>query len=115
MEINLYQIIGVVVSFPLLFLGVYRFVSRKKGQTLLKLFANLVIWGGILLVSIFPGITDALGDILGVKGAANGIIFLAFLVLFFLIFRLLSALEKVEENLTTVVRRLALKNLKKKK
>ncbi len=115
MEINLYQIVGVVISAPLLLRGIYKFVGREKGQTLFKLLANLVVWGGILAVSIYPKIVEVLASILGIKGAINGIIFLAFIILFFIVFRLLGALEKVERNLTMVVRKLALKDLKKKK
>lgn len=115
MEINLYQIIGIVISLPLLFWGTYKFISRERGQTLFKFLANFVVWGGILVVSVFPQIVNDVAGFLGIKGAVNGIIFLAFLILFILVFRILRILERLEENLTTVIRRLALKDLKKKK
>ncbi len=98
----------------MLFLGIYRFVRREKGQTVIKLLVSLIVWGGLLVISIFPHIIDKLGGLLGIQGATNGIIFLAFLFLFFISFRLLRVVERIEENLTTLVRKLALKDLKKK-
>ena len=69
----------------------------------------LVFWTFILLIALFPDlITDFIANILGFKSNINALIFLALGILFFMNFRLIQTINKLERKLTKLVRSKAL-------
>ena len=111
MKISLYQIIILGISIVMLFLGTKEFVKRETGQTLLKFIVRLIVWGGMGVLAVYPNATEIVARILGFKENINAVIILGFLLVFMLIFKLLSAIEKVEQNISELTRREALSHL----
>jgi len=111
--IYLYQIIVVAISATMIHKGVSNFIKKETGQTFLKLFTRIFVWGGIATVAIFPKITNVFAEIIGLKGNINAVILTGFLLVFLMIFKLLSAIEKLEQNISKLTRKEALKDLKK--
>lgn len=111
MKISLYQIIILGISVVMLFLGTKEFVKRETGQTLLKFIVRLIVWGGMGVLAVYPNATEIVARILGFKENINAVIILGFLLVFMLIFKLLSAIEKVEQNISELTRREALSHL----
>jgi hypothetical protein len=111
MKILFYQVIVVGVASVMLFTGIKDFVKRETGQTFLKLSVRLIVWGGMALVAIFPEFTRLFAKILGIEGNINAVILTGFLLIFLLIFKLLSAIEKLEQNLSELTRKDTLKQL----
>jgi hypothetical protein len=111
MKISLYQIIVVGVSSVMLFTGIKDFAKREVGQTFLKLFVRIVVWGGMALVAIYPDFTLLLAKIIGIEGNINAVILTGFLLIFLIIFKLLSAIEKIEQNVSELTRRDAIQQL----
>lgn len=111
MKISLYQIIVVGVSSVMLFTGIKDFAKREVGQTFLKLFVRIVVWGGMALVAIYPDFTLMLAKIIGIEGNINAVILTGFLLIFLIIFKLLSAIEKIEQNVSELTRRDAIQQL----
>gem|GEM_PF-281055 len=70
----------------------------------------LIIWLAAALVVIWPDITVWIANRVGVGRGSDLVIYLAIIFLFYTIFRLLLRLEKMEKNLTELVRQEALKN-----
>jgi len=98
------------LSLLLLFFSLYsigerlvRFIRKEQGQSTFKLIATIFIWGGISYAAFFK---------LGSENNLNTFIFIGFVVVFFILFRLLSILEKNERLLTEIIRKEALKDLK---
>ena len=89
----------------MLFLGVKDFVKREAGQTLLKLVVRLAVWGGMALIAIYPDFTYYLSRIIGIEDNITAVIVTGFLFVFLLIFKLLSAIEKLEQNVSELTRR----------
>lgn len=104
-NIHLYQIVVVVISSIMLFLGIKDFVKREAGQTLLKLVVRLAVWGGMTIIAIYPDFTYYLSRIIGIEDNITAVIVTGFLFVFLLIFKLLSAIEKLEQNVSELTRR----------
>ena len=100
MDINLYQIIIVAVSSVMLFQGTKEFIKRESGQTFLKFSVRLVVWGGMVLIAVYPNSMLYISRILGFKDNMNAVVILGFLLIFILIFRLLRAIERIEQNIS---------------
>jgi hypothetical protein len=107
-NIHLYQIVVVAVSSVMLYQGIKDFVKREAGQTYLKLLVRLVVWGGMALVAIYPNFTIILARMIGIVDNMNAVILTGFLFIFLIIFKLLSAIEKIEQNISEITRSKAL-------
>lgn len=108
MKVHLYQVVMVAISSVMLYLGIKEFVNRETGQTLLKLAVRLIVWGGMALIAIYPDFTLVIARILGVVDNFNAVVMMGFLLVFLLIFKLLSAIEKIEQNVSELTRKEAL-------
>ncbi len=111
MKIHIYQIVIICISSVMLFQGAKEFFKRETGQTFLKFAVRVVVWGGMAVVAIFPNSTMIVAKLLGIEGNINAIILTGFLLVFLLIFKLLSAIEKIEQNISELTRKEALSHL----
>ena len=111
MDIPFVRIALVSVSALFLVDGIHKFFKREERQTLFKLLSYLAIWGSILTLGLFPRASHAVSQFLGFGENLNTLIFLGFTVVFFAIFKLLNAVERLERNISEVVRREALEKL----
>ena len=109
MNIHLYQIVVIAVAAVMLVTGIKEFIHRETGQTWLKLLVRLVVWGGMALIAVYPEFTSWLARIIGIVDNMNAVIMTGFLLVFLLIFKLLSAIEKIEQNISELTRKDALR------
>lgn len=105
MKIQLYQIVVVAISSVMLFQGIKDFARRESGQTVLKLLVRLAVWGGMALIAIYPDFTYKISKIIGIVDNINAVILTGFVFVFLIIFKLLSAIEKIEQNISEITRR----------
>jgi len=115
MKFHLYQIIVSLISIAMIYQGVRNFIRGKSGQTILKLLTRIVVWGGMLLIALFPNVTIALANIIGLQGNINAVILVGFILIFLIIFKLFSAVERLEQNISELTRKEALKEIKEEK
>ena len=113
MPVHIYQIIVVGVSVFMIFQGAKNFIQGKSGQTFLKVLVRIMVWGGMSIIAMFPGATNILAEVVGLKGNINAVILSGFLLIFLMIFKLLSAIERLEQGLSEVTRKDALKEIEK--
>jgi hypothetical protein len=73
----------------------------------------LVFWIGVGMVVALPWTTSLLAARLGVTRGVDLVIYVSVIVLFYLVFRLTLKIEKLEGNITKLVREIALKNVPK--
>lgn len=114
MKIHLYQIIVVAISVFMIYQGAKNFIRGKSRQTLWKLAVRTVVWGGMALIAIFPSFTNTLANIVGLKGNINAVILTGFLLTFLMIFKLLSAIERIEQNISELTRQDSLKKINRR-
>ena len=109
---HLYQIVVATISVVMIYQGLRQYVRREKSQTFLKLFVRLVVWGGMAAITLFPPITNTVAKIIGLQGNVNAAILTGFLLVFLLIFKLLSSIERLEKQLSDLTRKDAIKEIK---
>ncbi len=113
MKVHLYQIAVSLIALFMIYQGIENFIKGKKNQTLLKLFTRIIVWGGMAAIAIFPDLSATIAHIIGIEGNINAVILIGFLFIFLLIFKLLSTIERLEQDLSAITRNEALKEIKK--
>lgn len=109
--LQLYQIIIAALSAFMIYQGIASYMKGGAGQTLLKLTVRLIVWGGMGAVVVFPSITNIFAHVIGIEGNVNAVILTGFLLIFLIIFKMFSAIEKLEQNISMLTRNEALKSL----
>ena len=106
-----YQFIIAALALVMIAFGLQRYLKGGKGQTVLKLLVRLVVWGGMLAITIFPRLTYSLARAAGIEGDINAVTLTGFLLIFLILFKLLSVIERIEYQITLLTRQDALKNI----
>lgn len=113
MSFHIYQIVILSVSAYMIYQGIKNFIRGKSGQTIYKVLIRIIIWGGMSLVALFPETISLLAKTLGIIDNMNAVILTGFLFIFIMIFKLLSAIERLEQDISAVTRKKALDEIKK--
>jgi len=111
MNIQLYQIGVLTLSAVMLFFSIRGFIIREPGQTLFKFLVRLAVWGGLGVIAIYPNLTRVIAHIMGFEDNINAVILIGFLFTLLVIFKMLSAIDKIEQNVSELTRKIALKDL----
>ena len=102
------QILATLISFLAL---ASLFASYRRGAlSLRRLAAWFVLWLIVIVVVFHPAFSDVVAVFLGVSRGTDAAFFIAILLIFYVIFRLLMQIESLEQNLTKIVREIALHN-----
>lgn len=113
MNFQLYQIVITLIAFFMIYQGVKSFIKGKNNQSVLKVSTRIIVWGGMVAIAIFPELSTTIANIIGIKGNINAVILIGFLFIFLIIFKLLSAIERLEQDLSVLTRKDTLEDLKK--
>ncbi|HLC89743.1 MAG TPA: DUF2304 domain-containing protein [Patescibacteria group bacterium] len=103
-----------IIIILFIFFVLWRTFSRylKGDITIRELVIWTVFWLLVSLAAILPQKTDILAQWLGVSRGADLLVYLSIIVLFFVVFRIIVKLEKIDREITRVVRETALKDKK---
>ena len=80
--------------------------NKTHGRTALFWF---VVWLAVLFVVFFTPVIDALSKPIGVGRGIDLVVYISILVLFFVVFQLNMKLDRLEREITKLVREIALK------
>lgn len=103
-HLQLYQVIILILAGFMLYQGVDNFLKGKNHQTVLKLGVRIIVWGGMAIIVLFPDFSNVLADIIGIQGNINAVILTGFILVFLMIFKLLAAIERLEQQMTLLTR-----------
>jgi hypothetical protein len=106
---SLVQLLTPLFCLVMIFRAVSRFARRE--QSFRELVVWIVVWGGIAFVSAVPSVLDSIPAIVGVQSGVNALIFFGLLVLFYAVFRLVIAVETLEERISEMNRKVALRDV----
>ena len=84
---------------------------QKKQIGLLMMLFWLFIWISVLIVVWLPNLTFDLAHILGIERGIDSVVYISIVIMFYLIFKLLVRMEKLENHITALVRKESLKDL----
>lgn len=111
MNLALYQVVILAIAGIMIYQGLKKFVKKQEGQTFLKLFIRIIVWGGMAIIVAFPNISNSVAELIGIQSNVNAVILTGFLLVFMMIFKLLSAIERLEQQISIVTRRESLKEI----
>ena len=111
LDLHPYQLVVAILAVAMIFQGFVRYIRREESQTLLKFLVRLIIWGGMIVVTIFPDVTNWFAEVIGLQGNINAVILTGFLLIFLLIFKLLSSIERLEKQISILTRKDALEDI----
>lgn len=112
LSLHFYQVAISLLAASMIWQGGMRYFRHEKGQTLFKFSIRIIVWGGMSAVAIFPKLSNNLAHVIGIEGNINAVIMVGFVLVFLMIFKLLSAIERLEEQITTLTRKESLDQLK---
>ena len=84
---------------------------KRRGMPTLDFLLWLLVWMGTASIIIFPDATSFVAHRLGIGRGADLIIYTSLLSTFYLIFRIHLTLARVEQEITEIVRAIALERL----
>ncbi len=107
--------IQIIITLFVLFVWWRLFSRWKNNEINYKEFTGwFLFWLVVGLVGVLPESTSYLATILGVGRGADVVVYLSLLIIFYLLFKIFSRLEKNDRQVTKIVRDLAIKNYKEK-
>lgn len=107
MTLTAAQIVLLTLAVPAMVLVGLRYRQKRIGT--LSFFLWLPLWGAIAVVILFPNTTVVVAGLLGIGRGADLVLYLSILLLLYLLFRVIVRLERMDKDITTIVRSLALR------
>lgn len=105
----------ILVTVFIVFILFKLFLQKQKNKiSLLSFLIWFLLWLAVLLVFWLPDTTSYLAAWLGIGRGADLVVYLSILVIFYMIFKIFVRLNKIENEITRVVRDDAIKNVQEK-
>lgn len=105
------RIVLTIVAATFVFSAFVKFMKRENRQTIFKLIANSFIWISVALFAIFPSATHLISERLGFGESLNTLIFIGFVIVFMILFKIINMIERNERNISEIVRKEALNKI----
>ncbi|MFZ4461395.1 MAG: DUF2304 domain-containing protein [Patescibacteria group bacterium] len=103
---NLLQLVFVVSGVIIFILALD--ISRRQKFNALHFLVFLGVGAGLLVFTFFPGILDMLGHIFGLPRGADVLVYVSIIFLMYFVLMLLARAEKNREDITRLVREMAM-------
>lgn len=94
-------------------IAILRYRQRRIGT--LPFFLWLSLWIGAAVVILFPATTAVIARLVGIGRGADLVLYLSVILLLYLLFRVVVRLERMDREITQIVRTLALREEDTKK
>ncbi len=103
---TLIQTLLVTFFLYVLFKVVRRYQAGEMALGITALWA--LFWLGAIFVAVVPTSTSKIAEFVGVGRGADLAVYISLALLFFIVFRLMARIDKLNKEITTVTRELAL-------
>lgn len=113
MQFTAYQVVTPLISIVAL-LYAWNLVLRQK-KTIWEAMLWTVFWGTIAYIALYPDALDYLTAATGIQKRENAVIVTFLGILSFIMFYIIIRIEEMEQRQTRVIRKLALKDIDKRK
>ena len=108
---NLLQVFF-IISGLIIFLVAFDIAKRERFNAL-HFLVFLWVWSGLLVFTFFPSSLNVLGQLFGLQRGADLLVYASIVFLFYFVLLLLQKVESTREEVTRLVRELAIQNAKK--
>ncbi|HLD88587.1 MAG TPA: DUF2304 family protein [Candidatus Nanoarchaeia archaeon] len=107
-EINIYfQVIVVLFALFALSRAFLRF--REGKMSLKEMLFWILLWASVIFVVFFSRMTFIISRIFGIGRGIDLVVYVSIVALFYLIFRIYVKIENIEQDITKIVREVALR------
>lgn len=110
-EILAYQIIILILCAFLILRSFILFLRKKKGFR--EVILAIIIWGSFSLISFFPVLLQDFAHVLGFELGVNALLVVSTIIIFFILLRTLLRMDRMQNDITKLVREIALNKIKK--
>ena len=104
----LYSIIFPIISIIAIVWFLFRYLNQKQSLVTVILWA--IFWIIVSLFAIFPNFSNAFAKLFGITRGLDFIIILVFAVLVYTILKLYYKVDKLQDDVNTLVKEITLKN-----
>ena len=85
----------------------------KDKTSIVKILFWLIFWAGALILIWLPqGTIDSVGQFFGVEKGLDLVVYLSVIILFYIVLRIYNKVDKLQKNITKLVREIAKTNAK---
>lgn len=109
MLIKILLLLFVLFALSRIFSRLYKEEITKK-----EFFIWLIFWLLVGGAVIWPKTTDIIAGFVGVSRGADLLVYISILVIFFIVFKIIVKLEKIDREITKIIRELSLRETKEK-
>jgi len=102
----IYQYIGLAIGIIGIIITFLRFKNGKMSLNMVLVWS--VIWILLIVFSIYPDTTSLLASVTGIGRGLDLILIIGLIGCYYFIFRIYNLIENVEEEITALVREIAL-------
>lgn len=113
--LSIYQLLIFFLAGYYIFRSFSAYIRKEKSKTFLKFATEIIIWGGVLIFSVKPTFVHKISDFFGMGENLNTLVFIGFILVFLMIFKVFSIIEKIENDITELVRAQAVEKFNTKK
>lgn len=107
------MILQIIVCVFVLWMIVRLAIEMKNNQiSLNKFLLWTLIWIGLAIIALIPGIVNYLASLVGIERARDLPIYVSVIILFIMVLRIGIKIEKIEQEITNLVKSIALKRNK---
>jgi len=110
-KLSIFQLLLAGIALVYIAAGTMRYFVGAYRQTLFRFLMGAVLWSAVLVFSLFPDVSHSVSLRLGFGENLYTLIFIGFVLVFIALFKLLAAVERLEQSITGIVRNEALSRL----
>ena len=104
----LYSLIFPIISVIAIVWFIYRYMKGKNS------FITVIIWSifwiFVSVFSLFPHLSNSFANMFGITRGLDFIIILVFVILFYTVLRMYFIVDKMQNDMNTIVKQVALQN-----
>lgn len=103
-----------IICFSLFAISRVGFRYKNDEIALRELILWILFWGISIIVGIIPNSTNLVAKVFGVGRGADLVVYFSLIMLFYIVFKLLGRVYRLERDITKLTRYLALRDIEKK-
>lgn len=111
LQLNFLDFIFLVSGFYILLFAIETAKKERFNAFHFAVFIGVGLF--LILLTLFPVIRDFIGKITGISRGADALVYISIIFLFYFVLLLLRKVEKQREEISRLVREIALQNSKK--
>lgn len=104
----LYSLIFPIISIMAIVWFAFRYLKGKNSIITTVLWS--LFWIVVAIFSLFPNLSNQFAKLVGITRGLDFIIILVFIILFYTVLRLYFIVDKLQNDLNTVVKQVAIQN-----